>query len=109
MRTAVVLVSIVLVACLGVIAVLAVSTGRGFVYAPGIGLNALLQGPMGWATLLSIVGAAAAVLLHVAARARPRSYFQLMWWRDAAWLAAMLAALVAALCYIGAHLTYGTV
>ena len=107
MRTIVLAVSIALIACLGVLATLVVGTGRGFMYAPGIGINAKLHAPLRWAATASIAATAVAAILHAAAHARPRSYYQLLWWRDLAWLAAMLCALVVTLSFIGALLTYG--
>ena len=107
MRATVVFLSIALVACLGVLAALMIGTGRGYMYAPGIGFNGRIHGPIGWATTLAIAGATLTVVLHLSAYSRPKKYFQLLWWRDLAWVGTMLSALVVTLCYIGGLLTYG--
>ena len=55
----------------------------------------------------SAVAAVIGLLFHAGAHAHPRKYYQIMWWRDLAWLIAMLAALAATLVYIAGLLAYG--
>jgi hypothetical protein len=107
MRGLMTAVAIALIACLGLAALLLVASGRSFVYSPGVGSNVRLASFLPWSIAMLVAGAGAGVLLHAAARTFPRKYYQLMWWRDAAWLAGLIAALAATLIYVGALLTYG--
>jgi hypothetical protein len=107
MRGLMALVAVMLVACLAIAAALLVATGRSFIYASGIGANARLGHLLPWSALIFGAGAGIGALLHAAASEFPRQYYQLMWWRDASWLACLVAALVGTVVYVGTLLTYG--
>lgn len=107
MRGLMTAVAIALVACLGLAALLLIATGRTFVYSPGVGARMRVGFFLPWTIGTSIACAGVSAVLHVAARTFPRKYYQLMWWRDAAWLVGLIAALAATLIYVGALLTYG--
>lgn len=100
-------VAIAFVACLGVAAVLLLVTGRSYVYAPGVGANMRLGFLLPWSVVIFGVGAGIGALLHWSAGAFPQRYYQFVWWRDAAWLVCLVAALGATLIYMGALVTYG--
>jgi hypothetical protein len=99
--------AIAFVACLGLAALLLVATGRSFVYSPGVGAKAHLGFFLPWTIVTFVAGAGVGALLHTAARTFPRKYYQLMWWRDVAWLVGLIAALASTLICVGALLTYG--
>ena len=107
MRGLMTAVTIALIACLGLAALLLVATGRSLVYSPGVGAKLRLGFLLPWSIAASAAGAGVAAILHGAARAHPRKHYQLMHWRNVAWMVGLVAALATTLIYAGALLTYG--
>lgn len=93
------LLTIVIVAGLGIGGVVLLATGKGFVYSPYLA-HARLNSVLLWSVAIFGAGAGLGALLHTAARQFPRKYYQIMWWRDVAWLACLFALLSAAGVYI---------
>ena len=108
MRTAFTLVLLALVGCLSLAGLMLLSGGRTFVYAPGIGMSTRLASwlPYTWAAMAA--GAALGVLIHAAARTFPRHYYQLLWWRDLAFLGGLLGTLATTAIYVVRVLAYGS-
>ena len=108
MRTAFTLILLALVACLSIAGLVLLSGGRTFVYAPAVGMTSRLGTWLPWSWGAMAVGAGAALLAHAAARAFPRRYYQILWWRDLAMLACLLGTLATTVIYFARVLAYGS-
>ena len=107
MRALSTVLAIVLVATLGLAAVMLLVTGKGFIYSLGVGSTRSMGRVLYWCSVTFIAGIGIAAVLHGFVHTLPKMYFQTTWWRDLALVISFLAALGAVLTEMAGVLTYG--
>lgn len=100
---------LLLAATFTTLAILIVASGRTFVFALNVGSPREITSAVAYATAGIAIGAAAAVALHFAARAIPKKYYHLLWWRDLAILVAAACLLFVTASAVWRQLAYGLV
>lgn len=99
---------LLLAATFTTLAILIVASGRTFVFAINVGYPREFAG-VALASAGIWIGAAAALALHLAARAVPKTYFHLLWWRDLAIFVAAACLLFVTASAVWRQLAYGLV
>ena len=109
MRGALLFIWAALAATMVVAGLLLVATGKTYMFSFGAGHPNSVTRAAGYAFVAFWVAVAAGAVLHLCAHTFPRRYFQVMWWRDFAFIAAGGSLLFVMGVQIWRQVSYGVV